>query len=246
MNPKNPDLKKNNPVPFIEHLYELRFRLLIYIVTLIALTALSFYFYPIILQIMLLPINQKLFYTSPGGGLDLMIRLSLLAGFIFSLPMLLYQTFKFIEPSLPLNHNLKTFNLILSSFVLTVLGLAFAYFISLPASLYFLSNFSSDQIQALITTNEYFGFVSRYLLGFALFFQLPLILFLINNIYSIKVSAILKFQKYVIVLSFILAAILTPTPDFINQAIMAAPLIALYYFSTFILYLTNRRLTGKN
>ena len=243
-NPK----KDNQDIPkqFLEHLLEIRLRLLIYILTLVITSIISFYFYPLILRFMLLPLNQKLFFTSPAGGLDLMIKLSLLSGFIFSLPMFLYQLLRFIEPSLSKNISLKIITIIVSSFALTILGLSFAYLIGLPAALYFLSSFGSDQIQSLITTNEYFTFVSRYLLGFALFFQLPLIIFFINEFYKISVSTLLKFQKIVIVLSLIVAAILTPTPDFLNQIIMASPLIVLYYFSIAVIHFSNRHIDSKS
>lgn len=230
----------DNPRLFVEHLSELRSRLLIYLLTLLLLTGISFYFYPFILKFLLFPLSQKLFYTSPAGGLELMIKVSLLAGLIVSLPMLLFQILKFCEPALPSRLNRQIITFILCSFILTVLGLAFGYFIGLPAALFFLSGFSSDQIQSLITTQEYFSFVSRYLLGFSTFFQLPLVLYIINQFYPLSITSLLRWQRIVIVASLTLAAILTPTPDFVNQIIMALPLIVLFYFSVIILYFSNR------
>lgn len=233
------------PKLFTEHLLELRFRLIVYILSLVILSGISFYFYPYILKILLAPLNQRLFYTSPAGGLDLMIRLSLLTGFIFSLPILLFQVIRFVEPVLSTRLSWRIATLIGSSFVLTGVGLGFAYFVGLPSALYFLSSFGSDQIQSLITTNEYFTFVSRYLLGFAVFFQLPLIIFFINEFYKVSSASLLKWQKFVIVFSFIIAAILTPTPDFVNQIIMAAPVIVLYYFSIAVIFISNRKVDRK-
>lgn len=233
--------EKDAPKLFLEHLSELRSRLIFYILVLSVGTGLSFYFYSYLLQILVLPLNQKLFYTSPAGGLDLMIKLCLMSGFIISLPVLIFQVVRFIEPTLPKKLNYRLFVIIIGSLLLTLLGLGFAYFVGLPAALYFLSSFSSDQIQALITTQEYFSFTSRYLLGFAVFFQLPLVLFFVNEFYQISASALLRFQKIVIIASLIVAAILTPTPDFVNQIIMAAPLVVLYYFSIGVIYFSNIR-----
>jgi sec-independent protein translocase protein TatC len=118
-------------------------------------------------------------------------------------------------------------------------GVVFAYFVSLPAALYFLSSFGSEEMASLISTTEYFSFVSRYMLGFGLLFQLPLIMILVNSVYQLKIRTLFKYQKWVILVSFILAAILTPTPDVFNQLIMALPIILLYQVSLGVIWLTH-------
>ena len=126
-----------------------------------------------------------------------------------------------------------------------ILGMAFAYFISLPASLHFLSTFNSGQVKSLISTDEYFSFVTHYLLGFAILFQLPLVMIFINQIAPLKFSRLWSFERWVILISFILAAIITPTPDWVNQTIMAIPLIILYQISAIIVVLINKRRVVK-
>jgi len=122
-----------------------------------------------------------------------------------------------------------------------VTGVSFAYFVSLPAALYFLGEFGSAQVQSLISTDAYFSFVTRYLLGFGILFQLPLILLLVNAISPMSPRHLMWYQRYVIVLSFVLAAIITPTPDPLNQAIMAVPVILLYQVSVLGIWFINRR-----
>lgn len=229
------------PKSFSLHLSELRLRALIYLLTVVILSLVGFYFYTYIINILLLPLKQKLFFTSPSGGLELMIKVSLLTGLIFSLPMLVYQILRFTEPALPSRFKLRILPYLFFSLFLTLAGLGFAYFIGLPSALHFLSGFNSDQIQSLITTNEYFAFISRYLLGFAFIFQFPLILFIINSFYLVRIKSLLKFQRFVVIISLIIAAILTPTPDLINQIIMTLPLILLFYLSVLVIYFTNRR-----
>jgi sec-independent protein translocase protein TatC len=231
---------RNQSFSFLNHLLELRARISIYFFVLIAASAICFYFNSYILRILLLPINQKLFYTSPAGGLDFIIKIALFGGFILSLPVFLYQILKFVEPALPVNANLTIGVFLISSIILTGLGLSFAYFVSLPSALYFLTSFGSDQIEALITANEYFSFVTRYLLGFAIFFQLPLILLSINKFYRLKTFSLSKAQRWVITGGFIIAAILTPTPDLVNQGLMALPLIIIYYLSIVVIWFVNK------
>lgn len=128
------------------------------------------------------------------------------------------------------------------SVVLACAGIAFAYYVSLPASLHFLTTFgNSGDIHALITANEYFNFVLAYVAGFAILFQVPLIILFINRMTPLPPMKLLMGTRYVIVFSFIAAAIITPTPDPMNQAIMAVPIIALYIFSVGIVALQPKR-----
>jgi hypothetical protein len=96
-------------------------------------------------------------------------------------------------------------------------------------------------IKALITADEYFSFALAYIVGFALLFQLPLIILFINRIKPLRPSGMMKAQRYVILFSFIAAAILTPTPDPMNQFIMAVPLVILYQISIVIIWLSKRK-----
>lgn len=123
------------------------------------------------------------------------------------------------------------------------MGMSFAYFVSLPAALYFLDTFSNAGVQSLISTIEYFSFVTRYIFGFGLLFQLPLILLVINTIQRISIKTLMKYQKWVVLGSFVIAAVLTPTPDIFNQLLMAVPLIILYQLTIVLLWIVNKRST---
>lgn len=127
------------------------------------------------------------------------------------------------------------------SVVLAIAGILFAYFVSLPASLHFLTTFGSGDIQAIITANEYFNFVLAYVAGFAILFQVPLVIMFINRMTPLPPKKLLGGTRYIIVISFILAAVITPTPDPMNQAIMAGPIIALYIFSIVLVALQPKR-----
>jgi sec-independent protein translocase protein TatC len=130
---------------------------------------------------------------------------------------------------------------VLTSFLLVLAGSSFAYFIALPASLYFLKQLSPTHLVSLITTEAYTSFIARYLIGFALLFQLPLVMLLINSFYKLSIKKLLSIEKWVILAAFTFAAILTPTPDIINQLIMAIPIIVLYQISLFVVFVTNKR-----
>jgi sec-independent protein translocase protein TatC len=96
--------------------------------------------------------------------------------------------------------------------------------------------FGTGQLESLISIKDYFSFSLKFLLGFGILFQLPLVVYLLSLVTPITAKILLKCFKYVITISFIIAAILTPTPDFFNQTIMAVPLIVLYLVTVLILF----------
>lgn len=162
-----------------------------------------------------------------------------MAGFLVSLPIFIYQAIKFVEPVSTKTKlgGKKIFLYLLISLFLATTGILVSYYIVFPASLSFLNRFGSNQLESLISTKDYFSFVSKYLLGFAVLFQLPLVIYLASLFTPITPKLLwLKF-KYVFALSFLIAAILTPTPDLVNQTIMATPIIALYLLTILILYI---------
>ena len=227
---------------FGEHLDELRLRLVWALLTLVLFCAVGYYFHNLLLAILEKPLGQRLYYTSPIGGFNAIIKISVLAGFVAAMPVLIYQLCQFIAPAFGMSAKKRPVKVFFSSFILAIAGVGFGYFVSLPASLHFLTHIGATGIQPLLIANDYLNFAFSYLLGFALLFQLPLIIGFINNRSGpIKPGQLMRFQRWVILISFILAAILTPTPDPVNQLIMAMPIIVLYQFSIGIVWLQNKR-----
>ncbi len=225
--------------PFREHLDELRSRLFWSVITLLLSTGIGYFFHEQLLIFLLRPLHQPVYYSSPTGGLDFIFKVCLFFGFVVSLPVFIYNLLKFIQPVF-LKHKTRLLGkVIVSSFLLMLCGMSFAYFVNLPAALHFFNEFSSNQIHALISTDEYLSFILTDLVGFGIVFQMPLILLFLNSLQPIKTGWLLSKEKYLIVLSFLLGAILTPDP--VNQTIMAVPIILLYQLSMGILFLQNRR-----
>jgi len=241
---KKPKVKASK-VPFFTHVAELRSGLYSYLLLLIISSIVGYLLQDKILKILLTPLNQPLYYTSPAGGFNFTIKLAIFFGFVVSLPFLVFQVLRFVEPAIPSEARFSVMSLLVSTSVLMLLGILFAYFVSLPAALHFLSKFSSGEVKSLISTSEYFSFVTRYLVGFGLLFQLPLIMIFINKIIRLKFSQLIGLERWVILVAFIVAAILTPTPDFLNQTIMAVPIILLYQLSVLIVWFANRGQTKE-
>lgn len=233
-------------VPIMDHIAELRKRALYCMVALFIGGYFGYRYQDQIIAWLVKPLGQKLFYTSPTGGFDFLIKICLFFGFIVTIPVIIYNVFKFISPAIPPHIGYSFYKIMIMSVLLAIGGASFAYFISLPAALHFLNNFSNEQISSLISAQEYFSFIMIYMAGFALLFQMPLVLSFINKITPLKPAKLLRQQKVVILVSFVIAAILTPTPDPMNQALMAAPIITLYQTSVGVVWRDNKRLPKKS
>jgi sec-independent protein translocase protein TatC len=224
---------------FGEHLSELRLRAFFVMVAFVLGSSLGFYLKDILLKLLLSPLQQSVFYTTPAGGFAFLIQLSFFFGLAVSLPIITYNVLRFVQPALPLRLSSKIYTMTVASCFLTALGLLFAYLVSLPAALKFLNGFTTGNIQSLISADAYFSFATRYLFGFALVFQLPLILVIINKVVPLRFSRLMRMQGVVLLVSYILAAILTPTPDPINQTIMALPIVLLYQVAVIWICISN-------
>lgn len=232
--------KTRSKARFVEHLQELRSCFFRFFLFFLVGSVIGFMIRDRILLVLLKPLSQTLYYTSPSGGISLAFGLSIFFGFIISIPTLLVQILRFVEPAIPHKTRLPIFLLMILSCGLMMMGMVFAYYISLPTALLFLGEFSFDQVKSLISTNEYFSFVTKYLLGVGVLFELPLIVMFINKMKPLKVGQLMKFQREVIAGSFVIAAVVTPTPDVLNQAIMAIPIIILYEISILIIWIINK------
>lgn len=230
-------------VPFADHISELRKRFM-WILLFVAIGGgIGYALNDTLMRILQQPLHDSLYYNTPGGAFSFVMKLCVVFGILVALPVLSYHTFAFFGPIIPTKTKRATVLYITMSVVLAAAGVAFAYFVSLPASLHFLTTFGNGgDIHALITANEYFNFVLTYVAGFAILFQVPLIITFSNRIKPLPPKKLLGATRYVVLVSFIAAAVITPTPDPMNQAIMAFPIIGLYLLSVCLVAMHPKRL----
>jgi sec-independent protein translocase protein TatC len=225
--------------PFGAHIHELRQRLLSVGVVFLVGAAIGYWLYDFILDLLLRPLQQPLYYLSPAGGFSFVIHICSFFGLLLSIPMASYQLIRFVGPVLPSHTKWWSLQFVTASTLLALLGVVFAYTLSLPAALHFLGEFSTEQVKSLISTDAYISFILVYLSGFALLFQLPLLMLLLHQCFALRPGPLLGHLKWVVLGSFSVAAIITPTPDPINQTIMALPVIVLYVLTVGLIWILN-------
>lgn len=228
--------------PVSAHITELRNAIIICAVVIALASIGSFFFFDQLVTLFQQPLGQRLFYTSPTGGISFVLKLCTAVGAVITIPVVVNRMFAFVRPAVSphLHRSIAWYSI--WSIIMAAAGVTFAYMLSMPAALHFLTDFNSGDIKALITVDSYFSFFIAYLVGYAILFQTPIIMLFINRIKPLKPSDMMKYERHLIGGAFVVAAFLTPTPDPWNQGIMAAPIIILYQVGILLVWRANRRL----
>lgn len=220
---------RSHPMTLMDHVRELRTRLFIVAAAFIVGSSLAYVFRDPLIHLLLSPLKgQKLVYLNVAGGFNFIFLISIYAGIAVAAPLLIQQLYQFLQPVLPQKVQKYSVRIFLSSFVLLCGGIVFGYIFAIPGALKFLYSFADNYVQASLTADSYLSFIIAYTIGLGLVFQLPLLLLFIHWIKPLKPGGLLRSERWVILLAFIAAAILTPTPDPINQTIIALPIIIIY------------------
>ncbi|GAB6072060.1 twin-arginine translocase subunit TatC [Venenivibrio stagnispumantis] len=235
---KNPE---EFEAPITEHLAELRDRLIKIIIAVFIGIVISFTQASKLFEFLKYPLqkvnpNMKLYFLSPTEPFFTALKISALAGVIITSPIIFYQIWKFIEPALYENEKKLVLPFVLFTTIFFIVGCAFCFYLVLPVALNFFINFGNIQLgaEAIFSVKDYISFVTRMIFAFGITFELPVILSLLARIGIITPELLKKYRSYFIVAAFVIAAILTPTPDMFSQLMLALPLVAFYELSIFI------------
>jgi len=234
----------NSPeMPFLDHLEELRWRIIKALIAFSIGCVICFYTSDIILNVLTRPAKQigiPIVNMRVVGMFMVKLNIALVGGIILALPVVLYQLWRFVAPGL-LRQERRYMMTILPAATLGFLtGAAIAYVFVLPAALRFLSAMSADYVTNYYNINDYIGFLLRLILAFGLVFELPVISWFLAKLGILTPAFLRHNRKYAIIIIFIVAAILTPGPDPISQLMMAVPLLMLYEVSIFVTKIAQR------
>jgi len=208
------------------------------VISLIAASSVGYYLKDYLVNFIIAPLHgEKLIYLTPGGGFSFIFTVCLYFGALLTIPVVMYHIYRFLQPVLGRASRRFICAVVLLSGLLAVAGAVFGYTVAIPGAISFLTTFAGDAVNPSLTAESYLGFVVAYILGLAALFQLPLLLFMFDHVRPFPPGALLSSQRFVIVGSFIAAAIITPTPDIINQMIVAVPIIVIYQLGAVAVFL---------
>lgn len=219
----------------VRHLEELRRRIIRSLLAVGVGSCVAYYYIDDIMRYITLPIG-RLYYLQPAEAFFTYLKIAMAAGFLLALPVVFYQAWKFVLPALTVQEKIVVGVLVPASVLLFFVGISFAFAFALPAALRFFVGFGTENLQPMFTLHQYFDFMLSFVLPFGIVFELPLVIIVFARLGFIGSEFLRQKQRLVFFLSFVVGALVSPTPDIFNQSMIAVPLIILYEIS----YLTVR------
>lgn len=234
--------------PLLDHLIELRKRLLLSFVALGLAFAISLYFARPIYGYLLLPLKsagqEKLIYTNMFEAFFSEIKVAFFTAIMVAFPFLAQQLWRFVAPGLYAREKKALLPFLLMTPVLFIMGAAMAFFVAIPVALHFLLGYqgviNGVKQEALPAVGNYLDFVTKFMFGFGVAFLLPVLLMLLERAGILSLDQLRSGRRYAIVGVFAVAAVLTP-PDIVSQLLLALPLCLLYEIALIAIWFTQRR-----
>ena len=219
----------------MQHLAELRRRVLICVVAVIIGSAVAFVFFEQLIELLVRPARDlnlddggQLVFTEVTELLTTAVKVSFVAGLVLAMPIVLYQVVMFVAPGLTGRERRYLFGFMPGAMLAFVSGVAFGYFVLTPPALHFLLTFGGDVAVPLIRVSNIINLMIRLLFWMGVAFETPLVMYLLAQLGIVSARGLARFRRYWVVVAFILGAIITPTFDPVNQGLVAIPLLVLY------------------
>jgi len=259
---ENTELNENESnfiqMSFLDHLAELRKRLIFIVLSVLVMMMVSFVFSNSIIKLLLYPPMiipnikppiemMRPVITQVQGLMMVKIQVGLISGIILSLPIILFQLWRFISPGLRKKERRYAIPIILSATICFIIGALFSFLIVIPITLNFLLTMGEIDkelgiiIENMIDLDAYLGFVSGFMLITGLTFELPVLAFFLTKIGVLNHKFLRKFWRHAAIACLVVAAIVTPTTDMITLFVVAAPMIILYEISIWVSMITGRK-----
>lgn len=230
---------------FLEHLEELRVRLIRSLVALVVGFVACWGFADKIFVFITQPLRKaypevQFIYTGPTEAFMLYMKMAFFVGIFVAAPFILYQVWAFIAPGLYVHERSYALPFIVSGSVFFVLGGLFGHYILFPMTFDFLGQYSAGSMTFMPKVSEYYSFYSWFLLGLGLVFQLPVVIFVLARIGIVTAGFLARQFKYALLAAFVISAVITPGGDVVTQSVLAIPLIGLYAIGILVAWAFGR------
>jgi sec-independent protein translocase protein TatC len=235
--PDEDDDSLTGKMSFLEHLDELRKRIVNSCIAIGVGVVLTFAFIDKIFNFLLAPTRKalppgvKMIYTQPGEAFSLYVTVALIAGAVVAAPFIMYQVWMFIAPGLYSNEKRMALPFVFFTTAGFLLGAAFNHYVAFPFMMVFFASFNTPDLAFMPKLDDVFGLYSKMLLGMGVVFQMPTVVLFLARLRIVSARFLARHFKYAILIIFIAAAVITPTGDPTTQTVFAAPMIGLYLLS---------------
>jgi sec-independent protein translocase protein TatC len=237
---------------FLEHLDELRKRLIYIVYSLIFGCVIAYVFIGKLFDFIMKPMYEmlphdsggsaaKLIFTSGSEPFMLYIKIGFLAGIFIASPLILWQVWKFIAPGLYTHEKKFAIPFVLMSTIFFVAGGLFAHYVAFPVTWLFFNSFTTDYMVFMPKVDEAFSLYTKMLLGFGLIFEMPTLVLFLARMGVVSAGMLLKYFKYAFLAIFIIAAVISPGTDMMSQVVMAIPMLGLYMISIVIAFIFQKK-----
>jgi sec-independent protein translocase protein TatC len=235
-------------MPFLDHLEELRWRILWSLTALLLGMIVAFVVVTRVdvigfLQDPIQPYLQgrKLVYTHPGESFGIVMKVAFGVGLLLALPVIIYQTWAFLSPALYRHEKKVIIPAIAAAVLLFAVGVMIAYVAILPITLRFLLTFETESLEPMITAAQYFGFAITMSLAFGAVFELPIVILGLTALGIVTPRMLRRFRRYAVILSLVAGALITPGGDLLSLALLTGPIYLLYEASILVAHIVYRR-----
>lgn len=242
-------MAENSDMGFLDHLEELRWRLIKALIGIVVGSVIIGIFIDWIMDnILFAPATRtvpplSIINLRPYGQFLIYMEVIFIGGAVLSVPNIIYQIWKFVEPALKPNERKYVTAVVIFTSICFITGVVFSYYLMLPAALGFFANFGSTIIENKISADEYMSFILSMVLASGIVFELPMLSFFLSKIGILKPEFMRKYRKHAIVAILLLAGIVTPGPDITSQLMLGIPLLLLYELSIFICKYSQKKTT---
>ena len=230
---------------FLQHLEELRQRLIRCLLALMVGFAACWGFHERIFHVMTEPLrtaypNTQFIYTQPTEAFMMYMKMSFFVGIFVAAPFILYQIWAFVAPGLYAHEKIYVIPFVVLGSLFFAAGAAFGHLVLFPVTFRFLGEFAGEDMSFLPKVSEYYSFYAWFLLGLGIVFQLPVLILVLARIGLVTPGFLLRQFKYAVLGAFVLAAVITPTPDVVTQSLLALPMLGLYLLGVGVAWLFGR------
>lgn len=227
--------KPDERLPFTIHLVELRKRLINCVIAVGIGFVISYSYSKELFDFLAVPLmgatqkgNAFMVFTGIIEPFFTYLKISLMGGVILASPVIFHQIWLFIAPGLYPDERKWVVPVIVSASILFMGGVVFGYYVVIPVGFGYFLSFATDTLKPMLAMKEYFSFMIRFLLAFGIVFEMPLVVFFLARLGIVEAKTFIQYRKYAVLVIFIIAAVITPTPDAFSQLLMAGPMIVLY------------------